>query len=197
MSNEPKSDSSGLERLFEAFLWKGRIVILLAVGGLLVGALIVFLVGVLETVSLAVHAAQSVSTYGFDQDPKFYNEVLVNVITLVDILLVGIALLIFGLGTYDLFISRLEPAQKQRDIRHDWFVFDSLDALKDKLGKVVIVILIITFLKSVVNIEFREPIDLVWLGAGICLVALSLRFHTEKKGLADKGPGHGNTLDDV
>lgn len=181
MPNGPKIHSNRVERLFEALLWKGRIVILLAVGGLLVGALIVFLVGVLETVSLAVHAAQSVGTYGFDLDPKFYNEVLVNVITLVDILLVGIALLIFGLGTYDLFISRLEPARKQKDIRPDWFVFDSLDTLKDKLGKVVIVILIITFLKFVVHIEFKEPLDLLWLGGGICLVALSLRFHTDKK----------------
>ncbi len=137
------ADASGsrinkVERVFEAFLWKGRMVILLAVGGLLVGALIVFLVGALEAVSLVLHTTHAVFDQGTRIDSKFYNEVLVKVITLVDILLVGIALVVFGMGTYDLFISRLEPARMQRDIRTDWFVFDSLDTLKDKLGKLVI-----------------------------------------------------------
>lgn len=180
MTKETESGTRRIERLFEAFLWRGRIVILLAVGCLLVGALVVFLVGALETVSLAAHAIEEVRTHGLDLQPEFYNDVLVNVITLVDILLVGIALLIFGMGTYDLFISRLEPAKQQDDIRSDWFVFDSLDALKDKLGKVVIVILVITFLKFVVHVEFKEPIELLWLGAGICLVAIGLMFHSGK-----------------
>ena len=181
MTEKSGKGSQGIEAAFERFLWRGRIVILLAVGGLLIGALVVFLVGALETVSLAIHAVEQVVTQGIAVDAEFYNEVLVNVITLVDILLVGIALLIFGMGTYDLFISRLEPAKEQKDIRSDWFVFDSLDALKDKLGKVVITILIITFLKFVVHMEFKQPIDLMWLGGGICLVALALKFHTGKK----------------
>lgn len=180
MTRRTDRSSRRIERIFEAFLWRGRLVILLAVGCLLIGALVVFLVGALETASLAAHAIEEVRTNGLDLRPDFYNGVLVNVITLVDILLVGIALFIFGMGTYDLFISRLEPAKQQHDIRSDWFVFDSLDALKDKLGKVVIVILVITFLKFVVNVEFTKPIDLLWLGAGICLVALGLMFHSGK-----------------
>ncbi len=44
-------------------------------------------------------------------------------------------------------------------------------------------ILIITFLKFVVNIEFKEPLDLLWLGAGIFLVAFALAFHTKKSAL--------------
>lgn len=196
MAKESGPGTRQIERFFEGFLWRGRIVILLAVGGLLIGALVVFLVGALETISLAAHAIEQVREHGIGLEPEFYNEVLINVITLVDILLVGIALLIFGMGTYDLFISRLEPAKEQKDIRSDWFVFDSLDALKDKLGKVVIIILVITFLKSVVHVEFKEPIELLWLGGGICLVALGLMFHSGKTMKKSGKPPAGDDEDD-
>lgn len=196
MAKESGPGTRQIERIFEKFLWRGRIVILLAVGCLLVGALVVFLVGALETASLVAHAIEEVRTHGLGLQPEFYNNVLVNVITLVDILLIGIALLIFGMGTYDLFISRLEPAKQQDDIRSDWFIFDSLDALKDKLGKVVIVILVITFLKSVVHVEFTEPIELLWLGGGICLVALGLMFHSGKTMKKSGKPAPGDDKDD-
>ena len=42
------------------------------------------------------------------------------------------------------------------------------------LSKVVLMILTINFLKLVVDIEISEPLDLLYLGAGIALVSLAL-----------------------
>ena len=97
-------------------------------------------------------------------------------IRVVDDFLVGIVLLIFGLGSYDLFISRIDPALNQTDIRPDWLVFSSLDELKSVLGKVVLMILTITFLQVCIDMKFETPLHLVYLGSGIAFVSLGLRL---------------------
>jgi uncharacterized membrane protein YqhA len=105
-----------------------------------------------------------------------YNEMIMGLITVVDDFLIGIVLLIFGLGSYDLFISRIDAALEQGDIRPDWLVFGSLDELKSVLGKVVLMILVINFLRLTIETTFEGPLHLVYLGAGIALVSLGLKL---------------------
>jgi uncharacterized membrane protein YqhA len=170
-----------LETVLEKFLWNFRLIILLGVLGLLVGSLVIFLLGVMETYVLTALFFNEIISHGLHISEEIYNKIIVQIITIVDDFLLGIVLLIFGLGTYDLFISRIDPAEKQMDIRPNWLVFESLDELKSVLGKVVLMILIINFLKIVVNTSFSEPIHLLYLGAGIALMAISLKWsHTEK-----------------
>lgn len=190
MSDESTSSArSGLtglaariEHIFEHFLWYFRLVIVLGVVGLLMGSSVVFLLGILETTHLVgnffatlwmnhLHLAKE-SGRGL----LTYNELIMAVIKVVDDFLVGIVLLIFGLGSYDLFISRIDPALDQRDIRPDWLVFSSLEELKGVLGKVVLMILTITFLQVCINMKFESPLDLVYLGAGIAFVSLGLKL---------------------
>jgi len=169
------------EHVLEKFLWNFRVIILLGVLGLLVGSLVIFIMGIIETYHLANIFVSHIIHHGTHIDEELYNTIIVQIITTVDDFLLGIVLLIFGLGTYDLFISRINPAEVQDDIRPNWLVFESLDELKSVLGKVVLMILIINFLKIVVNTSFAEPIHLLYLGGGIALAALALKWsHTEK-----------------
>jgi len=169
------------ENLLEKFLWNFRVIILLGVLGLLVGSLVIFIMGIIETYHLANIFITHIIHHGTHIDENLYNTIIVQIITTVDDFLLGIVLLIFGLGTYDLFISRINPAEVQDDIRPNWLVFESLDELKSVLGKVVLMILIINFLKIVVNTTFEEPIHLLYLGGGIALAAAALKWsHTEK-----------------
>ena len=169
------------EEILEKFLWNFRIIILLGVLGLLIGSLVVFIMGIIETYHLANIFISHIIQHGTHINEELYNTIIVQIITTVDDFLLGIVLLIFGLGTYDLFISRINPAEVQDDIRPNWLVFESLDELKSVLGKVVLMILIINFLKIVVNTDFAEPIHLLYLGCGIALAALALKWsHTEK-----------------
>jgi len=137
---------------------------------------VVFILGILETCSLTLLFIDNIVNHGIHFEEKVYNDIIIMIITTVDDFLLGIVLLIFGLGTYDLFISRIDPAQEQQDLRPDWLVFNSLDELKSVLGKVVLMILTITFLKFVVNMAFDEPIELLYLGGGIALVSLALKL---------------------
>jgi uncharacterized membrane protein YqhA len=178
-ASEKLSKKEWVEEVFEKFLWNTRLIILLGVFGLLASSAVVFLMGILETVGIVGMFFENLFDHGIHFD-TVYNDIIVKIITTVDDFLLGIVLLIFGLGTYDLFISRIDPAQNQDDIRPDWIVFNSLDELKSVLGKVVLMILTITFLKLVVYMNEDDlklmPLDLLYLGGGIALVSLALRL---------------------
>lgn len=174
--------SARIEHIFEHFLWYFRLVIVLGVVGLLMGSSVVFILGILETTHLVGNffATLWMNHLHLPKETGHglltYNELIMAVIKIVDDFLVGIVLLIFGLGSYDLFVSRIDPALNQTDIRPDWLVFGSLEELKGVLGKVVLMILTITFLQVCVNMSFHTPLDLVYLGAGIAFVSLGLKL---------------------
>ncbi len=170
------------ETAFEHFLWHFRVVIVLGVIGLVTGSCMVFFYGIVETLHLLVSFVKTMWVEGgqLAQAPAAglltYNEMIMGLITVVDDFLIGIVLLIFGLGSYDLFISRIDAALEQGDIRPDWLVFGSLDELKSVLGKVVLMILVINFLRLTIETNFDGPLHLVYLGAGIALVSLGLKL---------------------
>lgn len=187
MSDEPQNSdrsrlSRSIERTFEKALWYFRLVIVLGVIGLLMASSIVFVLGMIETTSLVGEFAATLwKNHGHLAEDAgrgllTYEDLIIRVITVVDDFLVGIVLLIFGLGSYDLFISRIDPALEQTDIRPDWLIFSSLEELKSVLGKVVLMILTITFLQVTIDMTFEKPVDLVYLGSGIALVSLGLKL---------------------
>ncbi len=173
---------SAAETAFEHFLWHFRVVIVLGVIGLVTGSCIVFFYGIIETAHLLISFLKTMWLEGgqLAHVPTAgllsYNEMIMGLITVVDDFLIGIVLLIFGLGSYDLFISRIDAALEQGDIRPDWLVFGSLDELKSVLGKVVLMILVINFLRLTIETRFEGPLHLVYLGAGIALVSLGLKL---------------------
>ncbi len=179
-SSRRRRTFAAIEQAFENFLWYFRLVIVLGVLGLLMGSFIVFVFGILETSHLVVAFVKTLwAEHGHlatetAVDRLTYDDLMMRLITLVDDFLIGIVLLIFGLGSYDLFISRIDPAREQNDIRPDWLVFNSLEELKSVLGKVVLMILTISFLRVAIETTYETPLDLVYLGGGIALVSLGL-----------------------
>ena len=101
------------EKAFERFLWSFRYVLLIAVVGLLLGCLVFLLVGVNEMVGLVITLVTQISTEGLGSVHDIYVKLLLRGIVGVDDILLATALLIFGLGIYDLFISRIDLAEQQ------------------------------------------------------------------------------------
>ena len=65
-------------------------------------------------------------------------------------------LLIFGYGIYELVVSDIDPRQQeQSELRRNLLNIDSLDSLKQKLTKVIVVALIVTAFKR--WWAFRSP----------------------------------------
>ena len=49
----------------------------------------------------------------------------------------------------------------------------SLDDLKSKLLKVVVIVLVVTFFKYALDYEYKNPVDLMLLAGGTVLIAIS------------------------
>ena len=158
--NKPKS--SLLEKIFETILWKSRLIVLLAVIFSLLGALALFFCGSLEIVHTAAPAFQL-------HHEVNYNELLIGIIGAIDLYLIGIVLLIFSFGVYELFISKIDIAHEEYG--QNILEIESLDELKNKIIKVVIMVLIVGFFKTVLSAKFTTPLEILYLGLAILCVA--------------------------
>ena len=92
----------------------------------------------------------------------------------IDYYLIGIALLIFGYGIYELVISDIDPRQQEAsDVRRNLLNIESLDGLKQKLTKVIVVALIVTAFKSMVGFKVTTSAELLMFCAGVLMLAFS------------------------
>lgn len=111
----------------------------------------------------------------FSADAAHEKELVVPlIISSVDKYLLATVMLIFSMGLYELFISKIDPASRTAESRPNWLKVTSLDDLKGALGKVILMILIVTFFERSLDIEFLNAVDLMFFGIGILLVAGAL-----------------------
>ena len=74
-------------------------------------------------------------------------------------------LIIFALRLYELFISKIDVAENS-EVAKRVLLIRSLDFLKDKPGKVVVLIFVITFFQRAAETEYARPLDLLRLALG-------------------------------
>ncbi|GGY64843.1 YqhA family protein [Marinobacter zhanjiangensis] len=158
-----------LEKKFEQFLWNSRFLVLIAVMASLLGALTLFIVGTLDIVQLVI---ATVNYYLGSGATDIHEFLVTDIIIAVDIYLIAVVLLIFGLGIYRLFISPIEASEE--DGRSHPFNVQSFDELKDKIVRVVILAVIIEFFRAVVDIRFLTPLDGIYLALSVLALAASL-----------------------
>ncbi|MDR3365753.1 MAG: YqhA family protein [Prevotellaceae bacterium] len=100
----------------------------------------------------------------------------------VDGYLFATVLLIFSMGIYELFINKIDVVRKRKDSRPNWLVINSIDDLKSSLGKVILMILIVSFFEHSLNIKYENISDLLFLGIGILLISAALFLtHAHRK----------------
>jgi uncharacterized membrane protein YqhA len=180
-----------IEHAFEKFLWNSRFIVLLAVISSMISSVILFLVATIDVFELINKVFKYLTLPGSERTPAVYEEfhgnVVGHIIGAIDDYLLATVLFIFALGLYELFISKIEEAEAESATSSRILVIHSLDDLKDRLAKVVLMILIVTFFKNVIHTTFDEPLNILYLGVGILFVALALFF--THKGAEAKGKG--------
>ncbi|MDQ7732072.1 YqhA family protein [Halomonas sp. SpR1] len=167
----PKSpqQQGAWERRIETALWNSRFLVMLAVVPSLLGSLILFIVG---TVDILTVVADVLRYYLIGGTPNIHESLVPDIIIAVDIYLIAIVLLIFGLGIYRLFVSRIDQAEAR--FPHHPFNVASLDQLKDKIARVVILAVIIEFFRAVVDIRFATPLEAIYLAISVLALAAAL-----------------------
>lgn len=183
-----------LERLFEKLIWNTRLVVVVAVLASLAGALAMFWIATVDTVVMISHLVHYADpALGAEGRKALHDGTITHVVEIVDGYLLATVLLIFALGLYELFVSKIEAAEESA-FSGNVLVIRDLDDLKARLAKVILMILIVNFFERVIDVRFGTALDLLYLAGGIALVglALYLTHASEKKDGAGEpaAPGH-------
>lgn len=161
-----------VERPFEAALWATRYVVMVAVVGSLAASLATFYVAAVDTVLTVYHALPYPR---LDDAARAALKVttLKHLVAVVDGYLLGAVLLIFAFGLYEIFISRIDLAERA-ETRAGVLVIRTLDDLKGRLAKVILLILVVSFFERVLTMPLGTPLDLLMAAAAIALVSGAL-----------------------
>ncbi|MEA2100216.1 MAG: YqhA family protein [Campylobacterota bacterium] len=163
-----------LEKIFENTLWNSRFIIILAVVFGLIGAVILFAVA---SVDIVVTAKYVVTTYFTGAHPaNFHEDVVGGIIGAVDLYLIGVVMLLFSFGLYELFISDIDAAKDANGNENQLLAIHSLDQLKDKISKVIVMVLVVSFFQKVGHTEFNGALDMLYLALSITAVSVGLYF---------------------
>ncbi|MCK9472391.1 YqhA family protein [Sulfurimonas sp.] len=163
-----------LEKLFERSLWGSRFIIILAVVFGLIGAVLLFVVASFDIYETALYV---INTYITHIHPEHFHEELVGgIIGAVDLYLIGVVMIIFSFGLYELFISDIDPAKDKDGCENQLLAVHSLDQLKDKISKVIVMVLVVGFFQKVGHTTYSGALDLLYLALSITAVAVGLYF---------------------
>ncbi len=149
---------------FEPAFFNMRYIIIIPVVITFIGAFIMFIIGASE-------AWNSINLFlGRD-----YEHSQLSLILGIDAFLLGLVLLIFSYGVYDLFISKIDIADRP-SVRPNWMRFKDIGELKIILAQVILIILTINFFE-LVFIHMNDPEsfqDYMIIPVGIVLIAVGL-----------------------
>ena len=158
-----------LEWLIERWLWRFRLIAIVPVVMSLLSAAAAFLCGTLE-----VLGALKVVLDGSGETSYEIAKQLGKLVGGVDLYLIGIALLIFGYGVYELLISNIEAAhQDGKGGGNGLLDIRNLDDLKEKLVKVIVVALIVSAFKAMLIFPITSTTNLLVFSGSVLLLALS------------------------
>lgn len=162
-----------LETLFEGAIWRSRFIVLLAVVFGLLGAIILFVVASLDIWNVAVTSFQVV-THAISHPEHFHEDVVAGIIGAVDLYLIAVVMFIFAFGLYELFISDIDEAQGRNGSQ--LLAISNLDQLKDKIAKVIVMVLVVNFFQRVLHTEFKTPMEMMYFAISIAALAVGLYF---------------------
>ena len=166
------ADQSLIERGFEKLLWSTRYTVVLAVIFSVLGSISLFLLGSYE-ISHTLFTKLPDLLMGNSDD---HSKLLYKLITAIDLYLIGVVLLIFGFGIYELFISKIDIAREDEAVTI--LEIENLEELKNKIIKVIIMVLIVSFFERILKISesFSEPIDMAYFAFSILGLSLGVYF---------------------
>ncbi len=160
------------EKLFEGFLWESRFIVMAAVVISLVSSVAMFFMATVDAVYMISHLAEYPSL-DTPERLQLRSETITHVVELIDGYLLATVLLIFALGLYELFISKIDRAEEAENASQVLLI-KSLDDLKNRLAKVILMILIVKFFEFALDMSFETPLHLLMFGGGIALIGLAL-----------------------
>lgn len=161
-----------MERIFEKILWNSRFITILPVIFGLIGAIVLFLIASYDILSVLIGSFNYLFLGIKELD--LHSDVVGKIVGAIDLYLMALVLFIFSFGIYELFISEIEEMKSSKHSRV--LEVHSLDQLKDKIGKVIIMVLIVNFFQRVLHANFNTALEMIYLAISILALCLGLYF---------------------
>ncbi len=155
------------EHHFEKALWSFRYVVILSVILSILASVTLFLIGSWDIIHAIIYQNPL-----FNLDIINNNDLLFEIISSIDLFLIGIVLLIFGFGVYELFINEIDFAKGK--FTDSTLKIKSLDQLKNKIIKVIIIVLIVKFFEKILKLtpNFSSPNDVLVFSLSILAICI-------------------------
>lgn len=165
-----------LEKLFSNSLWQSRFIVLLAVIFGFLGAVLLFIVASMDIIEVTLFVYNTIVTGAHPE--HFHEDIVAGIIGAVDLYLMAIVMLIFSFGIYELFISKIEAACDDEDSENcnNILAISSLDQLKDKIAKVIIMVLVVNYFQRVLHTNYESPLELLYFALAITALSVGLYF---------------------
>ena len=154
-----------LERLFENGLWLLRFITIIPVIFSALGAIILFYVGSIEIID-SFKAILNVS----EETEQVLPKVMSGIIGGIDVYLIGVVMILFSYGIYELFISKIDVGRTE-NTEVQLLTITSLDQLKDKILKVIV--MVVGLFKRLLELEIKTYTDILFWAISILLIACS------------------------
>jgi uncharacterized membrane protein YqhA len=160
---------------FEKGLWLSRYIVILTVVLSILASFSLILIASWDIVE-AITIYNPLFSKGIDDNNQF----LFKIISSIDLFLIGIVLLIFGFGVYELFVKEINFA-KARFIESTLQI-KNLDQLKNKIIKVVIIVLIVKYFEKILKLSqnFTSPLDILYFSISILCICFGYYFINKK-----------------
>jgi uncharacterized membrane protein YqhA len=172
--------------LIEYVLWKARYIMLFPI-------FFVLLTLIYMVVLIAVRFWDAVVL--FDQAHSNPFMILSHLIDVIDFALLCVIALIIVWWLYEIFLNRLEIQSKDQ-VQADQLLIHDIDELKQKLGKVIVISLVVHIFKHMILFEVHGAIDLLIMGAVVLFLATAL-FLVERLGSHSALRKHIDACDDA
>ena len=162
-----------LEAIFEGAIWRSRFIVISAVICGLIGAFILFIVASMDIWGIATYTIDAIVTHSHPN--KFHETIVSTIIGAVDLYLIAVVMFIFSFGLYELFISEIDEAV-EAETSNKILAITSLDQLKDKIAKVIIMVLVVSFFQKVLHMDYSTALDMLYFALSIMFLAVGLFF---------------------
>lgn len=164
------ADEQGIvERWLESALWSSRLIVILAVIFGTISSIVLFIAGALEVVKTLFDSI-TLSPLAMS-----HSGLLLGIIGAVDLFLIATVLLIFSFGIYELFISKIDIARSSESYG-TLLEIHTLDDLKDKITKVIVMVLIVSFFQRVLELKIENGLDMLFMAVSIAAICIGVYF---------------------
>lgn len=178
---------NAVKQWFESLLWNSRFVVVIAVVASIAASFTAFYIATVDVIYIVKH----IVPYAVSDEARaqIRTDTVTHIVDVVDGYLLALVMLIFGLGMYELFVSDLSQARASK-ASSKILVIDSLDDLKNRLAKVILMILIVRLFEHAFRMQVQTMLDLLYFAAAVALVGLALFLtHKSEEQAAEAAPG--------